>query len=175
MRFVDSFRYLGVIFHESGDFQHAADAVAESGAGKMWAVFSKIRSLFAIHFSFALTLFSAIIQGSHVYGAEIWLPLTRTKSIDLTFVNFVQHFFHLHNKTGHKNMYLLTGKLPFSIWARKFAVSFHLRGIAAPYDTLVHQCIVQLTKFHNAGKHNWLSVVQEWVRAWDPRFRLQIV
>ena len=65
--------------------------------------FSKNRSLFAIPFSFALMLYKSIVQGGQAYGAEVWLPLVRTSELDHTFPVFIQHFFHLHNKTSRLN------------------------------------------------------------------------
>ena len=53
-------------------------------------------------------------------------------------------------------------------------MAFLLRAVAAPYDTLLHQCVVQLLTWHIEGKRNWLSTVMEWIRAWDERFNLQL-
>ena len=89
-------------------------------------------------------------------------------------MTFVQHYFHLPTKSGRQNVFALTSTVPFSIWARKLAVAFLLRCVAAPADALVHQCIVALLRWHLAGQRNWLSVVLRWMRAWDPRFDLQI-
>ena len=44
----------------------------------------------------------------------------------------------------------------------------------APFDTLLHQCVVQLYIWHLEGKRNWLSSVLDWMRAWDSRFGLQL-
>ena len=38
LTFVDSFRYLGVLFHKSGDFQNTVNLVARTASGKMWAI-----------------------------------------------------------------------------------------------------------------------------------------
>ena len=119
-------------------------------------------------------LYKAIVQGGQAYGAEVWLPLAKTSELDRTLVVFIQHFFHLHNKTSRLNTYLLSNTLPFHIWGRKLVVSFLLRVVAAPLDTLLHHCVVQLYSWHLEGKRNWLSVVLEWIRAWDDRFVLQL-
>ena len=174
LTFVDSFRYLGILFHKTGDFEHAASRTSRIASGKMWAILAKIRSLFVIPFAFALMLFKAIVQGGQAYGAEVWLPLVRTDELDRTFCVFIQHFFHLHNKTGRLNTYLLADTIPFHLWARKLVVSFLLRAVAAPYDTLIHQCVVQLLSWHLEGKRNWLSTVMEWIQAWDGRFGLRL-
>lgn len=127
---MDSFRYLGVNFNKSGDFQAIADAVFSSSFGKMWAVLAKIRSLCAIPSSFTLMLYIAVVQGSQSYASEVWLPLVRPRAADQAFTAFMQHFLHLHAKTSHPNIYVLTGKLPFSTWARQHAVAFLLRAVA---------------------------------------------
>ena len=101
-----------------------------------------------------MLLFKAIVRGSQAYGAAIWAPLVRASEFDRTFFLFLQHFFHLHGKTSRMNVYLLSNTVPFSIWMRKLAVSYLLRAVAAPCDTLVHQCLVQLVISHNAGFHN---------------------
>jgi len=152
LTFVDSFRYLGVLFHKSGEFQHAADRTARIASGKMWAILAKIRSLFAIPFSFALMLYKSIVQGGQAYGAEVWLPLVRTSELDHTFPVFVQHFFPLAQQDKPANTYLFANTLPFHIWARKLVVAFFLRAVAAPYDTLLHQCVVELLRLHLAGE-----------------------
>ena len=66
----------------------------------------------------------------------------------------------------------LGNTLAFSIWARKHAVLFLLRCLAAPCDSLLHQCLVLLFHWHAAGHRNWLTVVMGWVQKWDPRSTL---
>ena len=146
--FVDTARYLGVVLNKDGDWQATAEAVFTSGNGKMWAILAKIRSLFTLPWSFAIMLYSAIVQGAQTYGSEIWLALVEPHEADRTFVQFDQHLFHLHRKTGKHNVFLLGNTLPFSIWARKHAVLFLLRCLAAPCDSLLHQCLVKTQPLH---------------------------
>ena len=72
--FVDHFRYLGILLNKNGDWQSSAEAIFSSGKGKMWAVLSKIKSLFTLPLAFALMLYRSIVQGSLTSGAEVWLP-----------------------------------------------------------------------------------------------------
>jgi hypothetical protein len=62
--FVDNFRYLGILLNKNGDWQSSAEAIFSSGTGKMWAVLSKIKSLFTLPLAFALMLYRSIVQGS---------------------------------------------------------------------------------------------------------------
>jgi hypothetical protein len=141
----------------------------------MWAVLSKIRSLFTLPFSFALMLYKALVQGAQSYGCELWLPLVVVKAADRTLVTFLQQLFFLHKKTGHYNAFLLANMTPFSIWARKRAVLYLLRAVAAPCDTLLHQSMLQLFRWHREGRVNWLTHTLGWVRRWDHRFGLRVI
>lgn len=163
LSFVDSFKYLGVLFSKTGEFAPAVERVVGIGVGRVWAVLAKIRSLFSLPLSFAVMLFKAIVQGAQSYGAEVWLPLAQPASLDATFITFAQSLLHLHKKGARRNIYLLTNTTPFTLWARKLAVGFLLRGVAAPCDTLLHQCVVQLHRWHRAGHSNWLTTVIRWL------------
>jgi hypothetical protein len=136
---------------------------------------AKIRSLFTLPFLFALMLYKALVRGAQSYGSELWLPLVETRAADRTLVTFMQQLFFLHKKTGHYNAFLLANMTPFSVWARKHAVLFLLRAIAAPCDTLVHQGMLQLFRWHREGRQNWLTHTVGWVRRWDSRFGLRVV
>ena len=57
----------------------------------------------------------------------------------------------------------------------QLVVAYLLRGIAAPCDMLLHQCVTQLLKWHLEGKRNWISEVIAWVQEWDRRFGLRLV
>jgi len=120
-------------------------------------------------------LYRAIVQGTQTYGSEIWLPLVQPQDADRLFVQFGQQLFYLHRKTGKHNVFLLGNTVPFSIWARKHVVLYLLRCVAAPCDSLLHQCIVLLFRWHRAGHRNWLSIVMGWIQKWDSRFSLVAV
>ena len=115
-----------------------------------------------------------MVQGSQTYAAEIWLHLVEPRAADQTFTAFMQHFLHLRVKTSRLNIYVLTGQLPFSVWAQRHAVAFLLYAVAAPCDTLLHQCLVELMDLHGAGHPNWTTEVIKWIRRWDSRFGLRL-
>ena len=118
-------------------------------------------------------LYCAVVQGTHTYGGEIWPPLAQPTEADHSFVQFGQQLCYLHRKAGKHNVFLLGNTLPFS--TRKHAVLFLLRRVAAPYDSLLHQCVVLLYRWHFAGHCNWLTVVMGWVQRCDARFTLRTV
>ena len=69
--FVDRFKYLGVFILKTGDCQPAADAACSAAKGKMWAVQTKIRSLFTLPSSFTLMSYKALVQSTVACGAEL--------------------------------------------------------------------------------------------------------
>ena len=71
-----SFKYLGLIFHESGTMSYALQRLAHSAVGACAQLRAKFRGLLCQKsFPMMRRLFDALVLPTVSYGSEIWGPL----------------------------------------------------------------------------------------------------
>ncbi|RYE04502.1 MAG: reverse transcriptase family protein [Rickettsiaceae bacterium] len=71
-----SFKYLGLVFHESGSLSNALKRLAQNAVGALFQLRSKFKRLMCdTSFPMMRRLFDALVLPTVSYGSEVWGPL----------------------------------------------------------------------------------------------------
>ena len=173
----DQYKYLGIIFHKSGNFHTAQEHLAQQARK---ATFSVKRAFKGVNEnpSVITKLFDSLISPIATYGAEVWLPYSikipnGQKNLDKTFeqmlggalkceslhIQFCKHLIGVHKKAMNLPILGELGRFPISLKSFCLVIQFWLHITCADdnsYLSRIYKCLSQ----EPSGASAWLTFVE---------------
>lgn len=121
VQLVDEFCYLGVLLNYNGKFSKAVQHVSEQGRKAMFALNSKVNSLY-LNITTHIKLFDTYIHVSSIlcYGAEIW-GHHKAPKIEKVHLDFCKNLLGVKQCTTNAMVYFELGRFPF-IYQRLYCI-----------------------------------------------------
>lgn len=160
---VDSYIYLGIIFHYSGKFDMACNhfiTKAKQAQGLLIKLFYRAK----IHnFKTQEHLFDSLAKSVLLYGVVLWGAGNMDKLC--VFQNkFLRQLFYLPNETSRYKLLMETHMKPIEYSILSLILKFLHRIYKKPKDSLVKACFYRLVSISNSEvKYNWYSQVSSFL------------
>ena len=170
IKIVDSYCYLGIDLHKSGNFKIAQSTLNTKA---MRAFFGLRRTIIRSKLSFKAlsTLFDSLIKPVILYGAPIWTPSSLTNKSIIKYCNSetnkIQNFISKINRTPSEKVHLSflkwalgvhskasnigtwgeTGRYPLIYQSIRLTLNYYKRLLEVPKHSFVHSALKDQIKF----------------------------
>ena len=161
LKLVDSYCYLGIILHDSGNFKEAQTTLKIKS---MRAFFGLKRTVIRSKLSFKAltTLFDALIKPIILYGAPIWTPNSAINKSIIKFchsqpfnvqkfiskinrdptekihLSFLKWAIGVHRKASNIGVWGETGRYPLIYQSIRLTLNYYKRLLRVPKNSFVH-------------------------------------
>lgn len=174
------FRYLGIIFHETGGVRVAITTLAAAARRAMWAMLGRIRAARIVDISMKLQLFRAVVAPIMEYCSGVWGPdlLFKCSRAGQVYSNelqqvqntFLRHLGRLrttvptailHKEFGMQPVATAWIRSSLQLWERMRKGGYSGLGFVSKPPTLLSRAAVDCLRLAeqvcNRRKHNWAS------------------
>ena len=140
---VDRYKYLGVIFSESGSFLNARNHIVQQAKKAMIFLYIRIKNL-DLPFDLQLKLFDHTILPILTYASEVW-GFENLDMIEKVHNDFLRKITLARKSTPLYMLYGETGRFPLKIIIKSRMISYwnrliHSKGIKISF--LMYQCLM---------------------------------
>lgn len=159
------YKYLGVVFTQSGAFNSAKKHIAEQGNKAMFALLRTIRTL-KLPYEKQIELFDKTIKPILLYGSEIW-GYGNCDIIERVQLKFLKHIFRLKKSTPTHMLFGELGIFPLNIEIKSRMLSFWAKLIENlnfdNFDTKLSSllyAVIYNTHKQDKLKSDWINNVK---------------
>ena len=163
---VSEYKYLGLLFAQSGSFYKAKKHIADQARKAMISLIRKIK-LLALPYDLQIDMFEKNIKPILLYGSEIW-GYGNVNILEKVQLQFYKYIFHLKKSTPSYMIYGETGVMPLNLSIKQRMVSYWARiieNINAENIKLSSKLYLTIRELHFEKKlrSDWIENVQQYL------------
>ena len=174
LEIVKNYKYLGLVFDCSGNFNQAIHNLNEKGKKALYVLIQKVPYS---NVPINIKLFNTMVLPILTYGCEIWGPIILNNvnesnlynicdkpEIEKTHLKFMKFILGVHSKSSNAGVRGELGKFPLLINCVKLMIKYWLRICKMPLNSIIYKCYLENKQMLQNGYNVWLNGLQNMLR-----------